>query len=953
MRKLCYLILLWSLSALHPANGQKQNDIENLAEAPVESTQNDTTWYYLMSAAVQSVPGDNSGIGAAYFPMYERNIVLCNRSKTESRYTARDAQFTAEEHFALVRRNGEFRLVNRSTGGYMTGSWGSDANGEPLKCQLISGTKNQYLVSTGGRSPLWLKYNEGLIADRYRYDNFGSANAGKTTAWYFVPAKDAQVQFVMRKQQARHLIATLKRGTNPGEYANSGSLDALKAALAEAEKQESVDANLLSAIEDAVKNVKNDIIRPSVGETYLIRSASSPYDNRGYYLYTDEEGIPVSSNEDEYLSLNYVWEIASHNGKNVLINKGNGKQIQPKHTLNTAFTTDSKDVPVSFTYLGDQQWNISSEGIIYHRSNVADHLLYNWAGGAGTASAWYIKSISDEELNEAVTLTKVNMIQARTSTGIGNKKVPLVGIRLKTKGFIGEESIASLTFSTKGTTDRNVVRNYQLYHAQNARRLLEKNRIEITITENADGSLTVVPSKPILLNQGETCLWLTADISETAAEGQQLSYRLISCTDTKDKEHLPTSDTTLYPTTIFLGQSTVLACGEYGSKYYRIPAIATADDGSLIAVTDRRIHSNVDLPAHIDVYVNRSTDNGSTWSEPVMVAGDEPGTIGYGDAAIIKNKKGRLIILYNGGRRGLWDSTAEEPFRKYKVWSDDNGITWSHPVDITDQLYGAGCDDPIARKWTAMLLTSGRGICTRDGVLMVAVAAKVPGKNGFSNYAAVSYDDGETWHTESAMTAWDAGDEAKLIELNNGDILISMRRGGGREMNTSPDKGKTWRAHYTEKELISPACNGEIIYYTSTIDGYNKNRILHSVPYANNRSNVSVLLSYDEGNTYPIRKTICPTASAYSALTILPDGTIGCYFEDGGAEMDMVFVRFSLKWLTDGKDEYTLPATGITQIPTECIHEENALYDYTLEGKRIEKALHGLYIMNGKKTYVR
>ena len=41
--------------------------------------------------------------------------------------------------------------------------------------------------------------------------------------------------------------------------------------------------------------------------------------------------------------------------------------------------------------------------------------------------------------------------------------------------------------------------------------------------------------------------------------------------------------------------------GDAGSKYYRIPAVITAADGSVIAVADKRMDCLWDLPNHIDI----------------------------------------------------------------------------------------------------------------------------------------------------------------------------------------------------------------------------------------------------------------------------------------------------------------------------------------------------------------
>ena len=66
---------------------------------------------------------------------------------------------------------------------------------------------------------------------------------------------------------------------------------------------------------------------------------------------------------------------------------------------------------------------------------------------------------------------------------------------------------------------------------------------------------------------------------------------------------------------------------------------------------------------------------------------------------------------------------------------------------------------------------------------------------------------------------------------------------------------------------------------------------------------MTVRLSYDEGKTWPIAKSLHAGPSAYSCLAVLPDGDIACFYEGGETRYgEMVFARFSLAWLTDGKD---------------------------------------------------
>lgn len=908
MRKTLLPIIL-CLFALFGVAQAQTTTVGELTADHVAATPTEGESYYLLSAADQRVPGDPSnGLTADFFPMYEKNFVVYNSSTNESRYTIHTAQFTNNEQFKIVKINGESRLLNVGTGGYMTGSWGSNEKGEKLLLQLISGTQKQYIIKTGSCSPLWIKCTTpggAIIADRYNYDRGGAKNKGKTTAWFFIPAADVKAMLYMRLNEARLLMKQKNIGTQPGELLWSETERAdFKQRLASIESSTDMSQSTLRQLVALISDMKKTIAYPQDNQHYFLRSGSTSSDLKGALLTLNSEGRPCCTLNTKAVNANMVWMLEKRpDGKRVLVNYNTKEQIQPVTTTNEPFSMGKKDVEISFSYLDNQQFNIIGNNCYYHCPSWDIQRICNWKAGEGTGSAWYFEPISEEQLKAPVEINEIVVSNAKTTTGKGNQNVPVLRIVANVSGFQGEMVLSKVKISLKGTTNLNDIKRVCLYASNDSRRLRPQQSTLLSQTEGP-----IAPEMELKLNSqlkmlsGDNIFYITCDVDEQAKEGNLIQAQLVDMISAQNKSFKPSNGKPSYPTTIFLTESVVLAGGDYGSKNYRIPAIITADDGALVTVTDRRINNNVDLPQHIDLYVNRSTDNGKTWSKPICIAGDEPGTIGYGDAAILKNKNGRLIVLYNGGKAGLFNSTSEEPFRKYKVHSDDNGKTWTKPVEITHSLYGAKCSDPIARKWTSMLLTSGRGICTRDGVLMVAVAAKVPGKNGFSDYACVSYDDGETWKIESSQPAWDAGDEAKLVELNNGDILISMRRSGGREFNVSHDKGKTWGTHYTHPDLKTNPCNGSMIVYSSTKDGASRNRLLHTFPDAGSRKNVSCYMSYDEGKTFPVHRTLCPDASAYSSLTVLPDGTIGCYLEDGASDHDLVFIRFSLDWLTNHAD---------------------------------------------------
>ena len=356
--------------------------------------------------------------------------------------------------------------------------------------------------------------------------------------------------------------------------------------------------------------------------------------------------------------------------------------------------------------------------------------------------------------------------------------------------------------------------------------------------------------------------------------------------------------------------------GDYGSTNYRIPALITVKDGSLVITTDKRKFNESDLPEDIDIVCNRSTDGGRTWSEPYTIALGTGVNHGFGDCALAwSNDDNGLIAAFVGGV-GLWNSTPSSPIRSYIARSFDNGQTWTEPEDVTHFIFGDSCIYEGQRAWRASFFGSGNGLRTSTGRIMFVAAIRETTAQVLYNHAVYSDDNGQTWHVSGRASS--SGDEAKVVELADGRILMSIRHSGNRWYNISEDGGETWQpTTSTWYDIIAPACNGDMIRYTSVNQGHDKNRLLHSVPFGDSRTDVTVYVSYDEGETWPVKKCIVPYSSAYSSLCILPDGTIGLYVEeapDGTTGYSMVFYNFSLDWLTDGAD--TIDPLGVAEVPS-------------------------------------
>ena len=67
---------------------------------------------------------------------------------------------------------------------------------------------------------------------------------------------------------------------------------------------------------------------------------------------------------------------------------------------------------------------------------------------------------------------------------------------------------------------------------------------------------------------------------------------------------------------------------------------------------------------------------------------------------------------------------------------------------------------------------------------------------------------------------------------------------------------------------------------------------------------MTVRVSYDEGASWPVSRVVHEGPAAYSSLVVLPDRSLGLLFERGERSPyeTMTFARFTLEWLTDGKD---------------------------------------------------
>jgi sialidase-1 len=341
--------------------------------------------------------------------------------------------------------------------------------------------------------------------------------------------------------------------------------------------------------------------------------------------------------------------------------------------------------------------------------------------------------------------------------------------------------------------------------------------------------------------------------------------------------------------------------GDSGYHTYRIPSIIATSTGTLLAFAEARRAAAADA-GDIDLVVKRSRDGGATWSAMKVIGDDGPNT--FGNPCAVVDKTTGIIWLLSTHNRGIdheKEIIAGTSAASRTVWvmrSEDDGVTWSEAKEITASVKLPG--------WTWYATGPGIGIQMRNGRLIV------PGNHAESatlvhrSHLLFSDDHGQTWTLGPSA---DAGtNESQIVELADGRLMLNMRNHPPKPENfrmvaTSDDGGRTLSKALPDRALIEPPAQASLLRLT-TAQLHDRNRLLFANPASSRRERLTVRLSYDEGLTWPVARVLHEGPAAYSSLVVLPDLSIGILFEGGtrSAYETITFARFTLAWLTDGKD---------------------------------------------------
>jgi sialidase-1 len=402
-------------------------------------------------------------------------------------------------------------------------------------------------------------------------------------------------------------------------------------------------------------------------------------------------------------------------------------------------------------------------------------------------------------------------------------------------------------------------------------------------------------SIPIDINvkPGWNYIWLSATVKENANVDSKIEVHATQLTDADNRSFAITEQKTSY------SKYTGIALRKMGDdsvNTYRIPGITTTDKGTLIAVYDIRYKNDRDLPANIDVGINRSTDGGKTW-EPmknIIDMGAPHENNGVGDPAILfdpATKKIWVAALWSKGNRSIAGSepglSPDTTGQFVLVSSDDDGITWSQPVSITSQV-----KNPV---WHLYFNGPGNGIAMQDGKLVFASQYWDESKKPGIPHSSIIYseDHGQTW--KSGIGAKSNTTESQVVETTPGTLMLNMRdnRGSFRSVATTKDMGASWIEHRTSYHALpDPVCMASIIKAKMNVKGKLKDILFFSnVNSSLVRKDMTIKASFDLGETWlPINQLLIDERKCYgySALTKIDDNTLGLIYE---GNRELYFVR--------------------------------------------------------------
>jgi sialidase-1 len=355
------------------------------------------------------------------------------------------------------------------------------------------------------------------------------------------------------------------------------------------------------------------------------------------------------------------------------------------------------------------------------------------------------------------------------------------------------------------------------------------------------------------------------------------------------------------------------AAQEQGYSCFRIPAVVRTVKGTLLAFAEARVRDCGDA-GDIDIVVKRSSDGGRTWG-PLRVVSRGKGDTHGNPAPVVDRRTGRILLAatFNAGRADGKSCDAPCDRTPHLQYSDDDGLNWSPPRDLSGSLRPADWNSWYATgPGHGLQLAGGR----HAGRLVLGVNAETwhDGRSTRNHAAlAISDDGGSNWrlgatdshpHTLEG-TFRQKPQELTLHERRNGSVLASARETEGTDLGhrtdaVSDDGGESLRSPFRALPgFYTPQVQGSVLRFGDS------DRLLLSAPAdPDRRRTMTIRSSYDDGATWDGAdrgRVVTTDWSGYSDLVQATGDHVGLLYEGGAVDArdEIRFARFTEGWLGD------------------------------------------------------
>ena len=348
----------------------------------------------------------------------------------------------------------------------------------------------------------------------------------------------------------------------------------------------------------------------------------------------------------------------------------------------------------------------------------------------------------------------------------------------------------------------------------------------------------------------------------------------------------------------------VFVAGKDNFGSYRIPSIIRTGHGTLLAFAEARKELNDH--AQNKIVLKRSKDGGDSWEEIQIIADAGKDSLNNPLAVQIAEKE-RIILMYQHypftradevKDPEHWKSHEDQHFpsniheaavqagydgdkicRTSMIISEDDGKTWSSPIDLTRSV-----KRPV--DVTSYAGGPGIGIQVRNGIYKGRIV--MPFSQGpwsdMKVYAVYSDDAGDSWnYGETAPNSLTGmPNEVQVAELSDGKLMMNARTFKGRSyrmISHSLDGGETWSELSYDEVLDDPGCQGSIISLTSPGPDRKRMLVFSNPAHKKKRRNGTIRLSDNDGKSWKYSKTLYKGSFAYSCLAQLTDTLFAVLFE--------------------------------------------------------------------------